>query len=137
MKIKNLLSFSIVVLWTLPLLIGCDSSPSDTSAPSYPSRYILNVTSQPDHLPADGLSQSTIRAYVTTEFGDPVSNILLYASTTLGTFEGSTGSGRNAELTTDESGYAYVFLKAASTVGTTQITVSHENAHATVMVNFI
>lgn len=92
----------------------------------------VGITADPDLVPPDNVSTSTITVYVADMEGVPLSGKVATVTTDLGTFENSSSS---IDVTTDDAGTGQCFLKS-STTGTATVTATCEGADNQIQVTF-
>ncbi len=90
----------------------------------------LNLTANPTTLAANGTNTSLIRATMRDSGGNPMPNVPVTFSTTLGTIIGG------PTVTTNASGIADVTLRSSTTTGTATVTATASGITATVNVKF-
>jgi len=97
--------------------------------------YTITLTAEPDRIPADGVSSSTITAEVMDAYGSPVpSGTPVDFFTTLGRFPN--GSSVYAAETPDETGVVSVSLISATTIGEAIVTAQSHGVTKTAAVFF-
>jgi hypothetical protein len=143
MRRGRLLPAAALGLLLLAALSGCQSSEDPSGGPSAPSRYFLRISAEPDALPADGASQSTITVEVTDENGAPASGVVVFFTTSLGSliayeYDSSEGEWTRSDAPrTSATGIVYAVLTSSRTPGTARITATVEDATATVYVPMV
>jgi len=84
----------------------------------------IKLVATPNPVPGDGLTKVTVTA-TATEGGSPSSSATVHFKTTLGTFDGATGTGELIDVTTDGNGQAVATFPAPRQgFGTITVTAS-------------
>jgi len=97
--------------------------------------YTISLTADPERIPADGVSSSTITAEVTDAYGSPVPpGTSVDFFTTLGRFQN--GATVYAVETPDETGVVSVFLISGTTIGEAIVTAQSHGVTKTAGVFF-
>jgi hypothetical protein len=128
--IKYLKTFSLIILTTLVIFIGCQAVVEDLTGPSALGNTLgIQGIFGGAGIQNDGASQATIRVEVFNK-SIPTEGSTVFLTTTLGTL-GATS------LTTDASGTATTTLTSGTTTGSAFITATVDNVSATTVVPII
>ena len=125
----------LVGLILLGSIFGCESPVANTVGVSSGGLIVgLKALSGNSGLPADGISQATIRVEVFNTAGQVVDGAEIFMTTTLGTIEQQLDD--NGDFTT-ESGVALATLTSGTEPGTAFVVATVENVTATVAVQIV
>ena len=128
--IKYIKTFSLIVLTTVVILIGCNAVVEDLTGPSALGNTLgIKGLFGGAGIKNDEASQATIRVEVFNQ-SIPTEGATVFLTTTLGTL-GETS------LTTDASGTATTTLTSGATTGSAFITATVDNVSATTVVPII
>ena len=128
--IKYIKTFSLIVLTTLVIFIGCQAVVEDLTGPSALGNTLgIQGLFGGAGIQNDEASQATIRVEVFNK-SIPTEGATVFLTTTLGTL-GATS------LTTDASGTATTTLTSGATTGSAFITATVDNVSATTVVPII
>ena len=128
--IKYIKTFSLIVLTTVVILIGCNAVVEDLTGPSALGNTLgIQGIFGGAGIQNDEASQATIRVEVFNK-SIPTEGATVFLTTTLGTLGA-------ASLTTDASGTATTTLTSGSTTGSAFITATVDNVSATTVVPII
>ena len=128
--IKYIKSFSLIVLTTIVIFIGCQAVVEDLTGPSALGNTLgIQGIFGGAGIQNDEASQATIRVEVFNK-SIPTEGATVFLTTTLGTL-GETS------LTTDASGTATTTLTSGATTGSAFITATVDNVSATTVVPII
>ena len=128
--IKYIKTFSLIVLTTVVMFIGCQAVVEDLTGPSALGNTLgIQGLFGGAGIKNDEASQATIRVEVFNQ-NIPTEGATVFLTTTLGTL-GETS------LTTDASGTATTTLTSGATTGSAFITATVDNVSATTVVPII
>jgi hypothetical protein len=128
--IKYIKSFSLIVLTTVVIFIGCQGVVEDLTGPSALGNTLgIQGLFGGAGIKNDEESQATIRVEVFNQ-NIPTEGATVFLTTTLGTL-GETS------LTTDASGAATTTLTSGTTAGSAFVTATVDNVSATTVVPII
>ena len=128
--IKYIKTFSLIVLTTLVIFIGCQAVVEDLTGPSALGNTLgIQGLFGGAGIQNDEASQATIRVEVFNK-NIPTEGATVFLTTTLGTLGA-------ASLTTDASGTATTTLTSGATTGSAFITATVDNVSATTVVPII
>ena len=128
--IKYLKTFSLIILTTVVIFIGCQAVVEDLTGPSALGNTLgIQGIFGGAGIQNDEASQATIRVEVFNK-SIPTEGATVFLTTTLGTL-GETS------LTTDASGTATTTLTSGATTGSAFITATVDNVSATTVVPII
>ena len=128
--IKYLKKFSLIILTTVVIFIGCQAVVEDLTGPSALGNTLgIQGIFGGAGIQNDEASQATIRIEVFNK-SIPTEGATVFLTTTLGTL-GATS------LTTDASGTATTTLTSGATTGSAFITATVDNVSATTVVPII
>jgi hypothetical protein len=128
--IKYIKTFSIIILTTVVIFIGCQAVVEDLTGPSALGNTLgIQGLFGGAGIQNDEASQATIRVEVFNK-SIPTEGATVFLTTTLGTL-GETS------LTTDASGTATTTLTSGATTGSAFITATVDNVSATTVVPII
>ena len=128
--IKYIKTFSLIVLTTVLIFIGCNAVVEDLTGPSALGNTLgIQGLFGGAGIKNDEASQATIRVEVFNK-NIPTEGATVFLTTTLGTL-GETS------LTTDASGTATTTLTSGATTGSAFITATVDNVSATTVVPII
>jgi hypothetical protein len=128
--IKYLKKFSLIILTTVVIFIGCQAVVEDLTGPSALGNTLgIQGIFGGAGIQNDEASQATIRVEVFNK-SIPTEGATVFLTTTLGTL-GATS------LTTDASGTATTTLTSGATTGSAFITATVDNVSATTVVPII
>lgn len=128
--IKYLKTFSLIILTTVVIFIGCQAVVEDLTGPSALGNTLgIQGIFGGAGIQNDEASQATIRIEVFNK-SIPTEGATVFLTTTLGTL-GETS------LTTDASGTATTTLTSGATTGSAFITATVDNVSATTVVPII
>ena len=128
--IKYLKTFSLIILTTVVIFIGCQAVVEDLTGPSALGNTLgIQGIFGGAGIQNDEASQATIRIEVFNK-SIPTEGATVFLTTTLGTLGA-------ASLTTDASGTATTTLTSGATTGSAFITATVDNVSATTVVPII
>ena len=128
--IKYLKTFSLIILTTVVIFIGCQAVVEDLTGPSALGNTLgIQGIFGGAGIQNDEASQATIRVEVFNK-SIPTEGATVFLTTTLGTLGA-------ASLTTDASGTATTTLTSGATTGSAFITATVDNVSATTVVPII
>ena len=128
--IKYIKTFSLIILTTVVIFIGCQAVVEDLTGPSALGNTLgIQGIFGGAGIQNDEASQATIRVEVFNK-SIPTEGAIVFLTTTLGTLGA-------ASLTTDASGTATTTLTSGATTGSAFITATVDNVSATTVVPII
>ena len=128
--IKYIKTFSLIILTTVVIFIGCQAVVEDLTGPSALGNTLgIQGIFGGAGIQNDEASQATIRVEVFNK-SIPTEGATVFLTTTLGTLGA-------ASLTTDASGTATTTLTSGATTGSAFITATVDNVSATTVVPII
>ena len=128
--IKYLKTFSLIILTTVVIFIGCQAVVEDLTGPSALGNTLgIQGIFGGAGIQNDEASQATIRIEVFNK-SIPTEGATVFLTTTLGTLGA-------ASLTTDASGTATTTLTSGTTAGSAFVTATVDNVSATTVVPII